>query len=117
MTEKEWIDRYSDKAETFYIDPEYTKIFKEDKGFLYYKITEDNGERVLHFGHTCTNDMAWWDKRMTEFAKENDCARMKTITMRSPRAYIRMTGAHLVLKDSGFRPNGLFYWAMEREVR
>ena len=114
MTKSEWIKKYEDKAEPYYeLEPEgYTELFDPEKGYLYYKI-EGN---CITIGHCCTNDMYYWEKRVQEIANKYGCTTIKTITMRNPRAYIRMTGAHLDLINSGYRPNGLWYWAMERGV-
>jgi hypothetical protein len=111
MTRTEWIEKYQKKAETFYEDPDFKEIYVPDKGFMCYKFDDDG---TLHLGHTCTNDMEYWRKVAYDLARKQGNGRIKTITMRNPAAYIKMTGTHLDLSDSGYRPNGIWYWAMER---
>ena len=108
----DWLKIYEKKAEEYYDAPDYVKITDPEKGFLCYKIKD----RVLYLGHTCTNDMSFFERKVIKIAKAEHCKKIKTITMRNPRAYIRMTHGHLILSESGYRPNGLWYWSMERDI-
>jgi hypothetical protein len=115
MTMDEWISLYECRAEKFYIPPDFKTFFKPEKGFFLWRVRSH--EPVFEISHACTHDIAYLRIIANSMAKKFHCVLMRTRTYKNPAAYIRLTGAYLNLERSEVRPNGLFYWCMEKEVK
>lgn len=112
MTLAEWIKRYEDKAEPFVMEPGFSLFFDSEHGFLCWKVEGD----TLHIDHTSTDDWAWMRGKVVGIAREHGCRRLMTFVFRNPRAYARLTGAHLLPGESRILANGKFYWAFEELI-
>lgn len=109
MTMQEWIERYEKKAEPFEPEEGSEIFFRQDKGIVCYKVMGD----TLYIDHTSTDDWKWGRDSMAKIARERGCKRLMTYVFRNPKAYARLTGAHLVPRESRYLANGKFYWAFE----
>jgi len=113
MTLRDYIRAYEAKTEPFVLEEDYTLLYAPHKGFITYKVAGD----ALILDHCCTvNDIHWIQRKGREVAREHHCRWLVTQTMRSPRAFLRQTHAHLDLTLSGYRPNGIWYWVFIEEV-
>lgn len=109
---REWVGRYEKRTEPFVHYDGFTLLFDEAKGFMLWKAEGD----TFWINHTSTSDMRWMHERARELARAHGCRRMRTYTMRSPKAYARATGAHLDVGGSRVA-DGRFYWLLEEELR
>lgn len=107
-----WVRKYEAKAEPFILEDGFQVFFDEGKGFLCWKVEWD----VLYIDHTSTNDQAWMHEKIRDIGREHGCRMAMTYTFRNPKAYVRLTGAHLSLKDSKHMKNGKFYWAFTEDL-
>jgi len=113
MTLTEWITLYESRAEPFIPLPNFLTYFSPDKGFFLWKVTGD----AFEIDHTCTSDAHHMNKIANEMAKIRGCRLIRTATFRDPAAYMRFMKCVPNLSLSGIRPNGKFYWVMERLVK
>jgi hypothetical protein len=112
MNLQEWITKYEQEAEEFIKLPGFSIYHEPDKGFFYWNVL--NG--VFEIDHTCTNDIKWADNKCLEIAKQFKCRILRTAIKCNPAAYMRLTKSTPNIALSGIRPNGNFYWVMERAV-
>lgn len=112
-TLNDWVKKYEAKAEKLDILPGFSLDYVPGKGFMCWKVIG----RVFEIGHTCTNDVKFFENRAIEAAKEMGCVKIRTQTFRDPVAYRRLTGAIIRWDLSGVRPNGKMYWVFDKEVR
>ncbi len=112
MTLIEWIKKYEKEAEPFKLLDGFKIYFEPSKGFFCWRIKNN----IFEIDHTCTNDIRYFDMLTSKLAQKNKCALCRTMSMRNPASYVRITKTHLNLKLSGIRPNGYWYWVFEKEV-
>ena len=112
MKMQEWVLKYEAKAEPFALEDGFQLFLDESKGFLCWKVVDD----VLYIDHTSTDDQAWMHEKIRELGKEHGCRMALTYTFRDPRAYVRLTGAHVDLSESRWMRNGRFYWAFTEDL-
>ncbi len=113
-TLEEWKQRYREKTgEEAVLAQDYQLTFDERHGFIMWK---RNGQ-FFDIDHLCSDDHKWWRDKLVPFAKSLGCTHLRTLTKRSPAAFMRLTQCKVNVGLSGCRRNGQFYWALEKSVR
>jgi hypothetical protein len=112
MQLSEWIAKYEKKAEKFELLPGFQIYYEPDKGFFCWHKFGD----VFEIDHTCTENVTWAHDKCVEMAKARGCKMLRTATSRDPSGYMRLTKSTPNIALSGIRPNGTFYWIMEKKV-
>lgn len=109
MSISDWIKKYEGKTEPFIIQEGEELYFTPEHGFIVWRMIGD----TLYIDHTSTDDVRWAREKCREIGKAHGATRMFTFTLRNPRAFQKITGAHFAPQESRTLANGVFYWAFE----
>jgi hypothetical protein len=108
----DWITKYEQEAEKLIILPGFSCYYEPDKGFFYWHVWQN----VFEVDHTCINDYKWLLDKLIKMAKVRGCTLLRTATKHDPAAFMRLFKGTPNITLSGIRPNGVFYWVIERKV-
>lgn len=113
MTLEQWITKYEKKAEKYDLLLGFSIYFEPDKGFFQWHVWND----VFEVNHSCTNDAQYMLKVANDMAKKRGCKIIRTAVKRNPASYMRLMKCTPNIPLSRVRPNGIFYWVFDKEVK